>query len=68
MRLPWPTQAEVERCDPNRDTLTLLRWKNHLPYPTTEEHQQVSEAVVRKLEAANTDHVEVIAKSVGYAA
>lgn len=68
MRLPWPDPTEVEGCDPHSDTLKLLRWKNHLPDPDTDEERFVVEEINRKLGEANAEHVEVIATATGYAA
>jgi hypothetical protein len=68
MRLPFPSRAEVEATDPNRDTLKLLRWKNLLPLPSNQEEEEIAAAVVLRLERASASHVETIANATGYAA
>jgi len=68
MKLPMPTMAEVEACDPNADTLKLLRWRTFCPLPQTPDEEAIAIAIVGKLEKADKTHREAIETAVGYAA
>lgn len=68
MKLPMPSMSEVQACNPNADTLRLLRWRTFCPLPETTEEETVVAAIVAKLELADATHREAVESAVGYAA